>query len=147
MSDLPNGDRDDVSDERELPGGVLVVEDDDGLRGLEVTWLERALDQPVGGAATGTEAMERLDREAVAVLVLDRHLPDMGGHEIHGRLDETVFEGNVVVCSAVEPDERLNESNTAAYLTKPIMQDELVETVQRCLRDAVGTDRLPKDSP
>jgi DNA-binding response OmpR family regulator len=59
---------------------VMVVEDDDDLRGL----LEDALslEFEVLGCANGAEAAGRLQRETVDVLLTDMDLPAVGGEEL-----------------------------------------------------------------
>lgn len=112
---------------RQTDETVLVAEDNDTFREMVSIWLDRRW--TVREAATGTETLEKVD-ESVDVLVLDRRMPELDGPEVFDRLDETSFEGEVVVVSAFEPDDRLHEADVASYLTKPVDRDELLEHLE-----------------
>ncbi|SDZ76258.1 Response regulator receiver domain-containing protein [Haloplanus vescus] len=106
---------------------VLVADDDDAFRETLTLWLA---DSPwqTRTASSGSEALSKLD-DSVDAMVLDRRMPDLSGPEVIDRLDDTPFEGPVVVLSAFEPDDHLDDSDAAAYLTKPVDSDDLVETL------------------
>lgn len=106
---------------------VLVADDDDAFRETLLLWLA---DSPweTRTASSGSEALSKLDDD-VDAMVLDRRMPDLSGPEVIDRLDETDFDGPVVVLSAFEPDDHLDDDDAAAYLTKPIDGDALVDTL------------------
>ena len=60
------------------PAPVLIVDDDDLVRGLLVTRLER-LGIPVVTAASAEEALAMVEIMRVAALVLDLHMPGQSG--------------------------------------------------------------------
>jgi CheY-like chemotaxis protein len=60
------------------PAPVLIVDDDDLVRGLLVTRLER-LGIPVVTAASAEEALAMVEMMRVAALVLDLHMPGQSG--------------------------------------------------------------------
>lgn len=124
---VPDGDADaaDTTDEGTGPFTVLLVEDDEDFRETIRYWLGDDGRWNVRMASDGAEALELLD-DTVDVLVVDRHLPTVSGTEVVDRLDETSFDGSVVVLSAYEPNGHLNEDDVAAYLTKPIDREMLV---------------------
>ena len=82
-----------------VPGCVLVVEDEEGVRLVERLAL-RAKGWDVLEAADGTKALELLRTNHVDVMVLDLSLPDVDGWSV---LDFAVTHGGppVVVCSAL----------------------------------------------
>ncbi|WP_435066638.1 response regulator [Haloplanus sp. C73] len=106
---------------------VLVADDDDAFRETLLLWLA---DSPweTRTASSGSEALSKLDDD-VDAMILDRRMPDLSGPEVIDRLDDTDFDGPVVVLSAFEPDDHLDDDDAAAYLTKPIDGDALVETL------------------
>lgn len=109
---------------------ALVDDDDDAYRETLSLWLDEADGWTGEAAADGREALAKLDG-SVDALVLDRHMPTLSGPEVVERLDETGFDGPVVVLSAFTPDDHLAEGDVDEYLTKPIDQDTLVETLER----------------
>lgn len=117
----------------ESPYTVLIADDDDGLRETIRYWLTEQSDQwEVREASDGEEALEKID-DSVDILLLDRRMPELSGPEVLDRLDETDFDGKVVVVSAYESDEYLNENDVAEYIIKPIFQEEFVNQLQQSL--------------
>jgi len=109
---------------------VLVVDDSLSVRKV----VERALlgrQIEVVCAATGTEALERIEREAPDVVVCDVVMPDRDGYEIcefvkkHPRLGRTP----VLLMSGIVNDEvreRAARVQSADVLTKPFAADDLL---------------------
>ncbi len=60
------------------PAPVLVVDDDDLVRSILLSRLER-LNIPVVAAATAEEALAKMEMMRVAALVLDLHMPGQSG--------------------------------------------------------------------
>lgn len=112
---------------------VLLAEDDDAMRETMQRWLTNETQWDVMEASDGTETLNRLD-DTVDALVLDRRMPGHSGPEIVDRLDETDFDGTVVVVSAYRADSHLGEDDVANYLTKPIDR----ETFLAQLRQTIG---------
>lgn len=111
---------------------VLLTEDEAAMREAVALWLEDDGRWDVREARDGREALEKLD-ETIDVLVLDRRMPKLSGPEVVDRLDDTDFEGRVVVVSAYKPDDHLEVIDVEAYLTKPITREELIDQLERCV--------------
>ena len=62
---------------------ILVVDDERQLADLYATWVGD--DYAVRTAYDGQSALEQAD-EAVDVVLLDRHMPDLTGDEVLGRI-------------------------------------------------------------
>src|SRR5439155_636637 len=60
---------------------LLVIEDDDDFRAF-VADLLRGAGHQVAEAATGSEALARVQAERPSLVVLDVHLPDISGYEV-----------------------------------------------------------------
>lgn len=86
---------------------VLIVDDDDDLRGLLRVALGRSEKFSVVGEAGDGESALRLAVEARPnIVVLDLGLPDIAGHEVLSRLRTNLPDVRVVVFTGTEPDNR-----------------------------------------
>lgn len=110
---------------------VLVVDDEPGLADLFATWLADEWDVRV--AYDGETSLETMD-EAVAVVVLDRRLPDIPGDEVLDAIREAGYDCRVIMVTAIEPDFDIIEMGVDEYLVKPVANDDLLETVERVHR-------------
>jgi CheY-like chemotaxis protein/predicted regulator of Ras-like GTPase activity (Roadblock/LC7/MglB family) len=116
---------------------VLVVDDSLSVRKV----VERALlgrQMEVVCAATGTEALERIERDEPDVVVCDVLMPDKDGYEIcqfvkgHPRLARTP----VLLMSGIVNDEvraRAARVQSAAVLSKPFAADDLLRKLDALL--------------
>ena len=123
-----------ASDHTHAPGGVLVVDDDMGIRGV-LTQLLQDEGHRVASAANGQEALERLAAQRPpGVILLDLMMPVMNGWEFMNRRrdDERIASIPVIVISADgQVREKANAIGAVGYLTKPIDLDRLLDTVER----------------
>jgi two-component system response regulator AdeR len=110
---------------------VLVVEDEEELRRTYELWL--ANDYEVRTAAEGEAALELAD-EDVQVVLLDRMMPGLSGKETLAKLQERGVQAKFAMVTAVEPDFDIIEMGFDAYLTKPVDEDRLRDTIES-LRD------------
>jgi len=115
---------------------VLVADDDQELLEMYDLWLSSVQGVTAQTATDGDEALERLD-ETVDVAVLDRRMPETSGDEVAGAIAATYPDCTVVIASAFQPDENIDEQTYDRYLTKPVSRDELLETI-----DATATASL-----
>jgi CheY-like chemotaxis protein/predicted regulator of Ras-like GTPase activity (Roadblock/LC7/MglB family) len=116
---------------------VLVVDDSLSVRKV----VERALlgrQMEVVSAATGSEALERIERDEPDVVVCDVLMPDKDGYEIcqyvkrHPRLARTP----VLLMSGIVNDEvreRAARVQSAAVLSKPFAADDLLRRLDALL--------------
>ena len=112
---------------------MTVLLTDDAFRETERIWLARDGHWETREAVDGEEAPAAFDA-SVDVLVLDQHMPAVSGPEVVARLDETTFEGDVVV-SASRLDDRLPPDDVvAATLDKPVDHEKFVATLTRTVR-------------
>jgi response regulator of citrate/malate metabolism len=59
-------------------------------------------------------------------------MPKVSGPEVVARLDETAFQGDVVVVSATRLDDRLDDDDhVVASLDKPVTREEFVTAIAR----------------
>ena len=109
---------------------VLVVEDERALIELYVRWLGD--DYDVRTAEGGEEALEKFDGD-VDVALLDRLMPGMSGDEVLETIRERDTDCKVTMVTAVEPDFDVITMGFDDYLTKPVEQETLLETIDRLL--------------
>ena len=115
---------------------VLVVEDDLRTRELYRGILQAA-GHPVVAVDDGLDALKFLEATTPAAVVLDLGLPRVSGQDVyremkaHGVADHVP----VVVVTGNAPRDIENQG-FACVLRKPLDPDDLVSTVQRCIRAA-----------
>jgi two-component system, OmpR family, phosphate regulon response regulator PhoB len=116
---------------------ILVVEDDEDLRRLFRTVLALA-GYDVVEAGDGFEALNRIDQAPPDLVILDLVLPGISGMAVHQELTAQALTRQipivVITGSAIDP----SELNVACLLRKPILPDELIKAVRRCLTAASG---------
>lgn len=113
---------------------MLVVEDDDGVRGFLTFALENN-GYPASGVRTGEEAMAMLREHPAAVILIDGILPDMHGIRLaRAILEDAEFDLVAIsfVTGAIR-DGRPARSGVGA-LSKPLLARTLVEAVETLLR-------------
>jgi signal transduction histidine kinase len=115
---------------------VLCIEDNP----LSLEVLEHTLQKLPGielrVAREGGTGIDLARTTQPAIVLLDLHLPDMSGEAVLDRLraaPETATIPVVVISADVTERQRgrLREAGAAAYLTKPIVMDELLGTIRR----------------
>ena len=112
---------------------VLVVEDERDIRELLRRYLERA-GMAVRLAATGAEALLKLETLEPALVLLDLGLPDIDGAEILDRMGEAV--PVIVLTARGTSADRIAGFRAGAddYVVKPFSPTEVVLRVQAVLR-------------
>ncbi|WP_052668243.1 response regulator [Nitriliruptor alkaliphilus] len=111
---------------------VLVIEDDDDIRGLIVSKLER-LGCTVREAVTGEAGMGELHRPP-DLLVLDVLLPGIDGWEVLRRVRATEATARVpVLVLTIERPESIPDLEPGEFLPKPFAARRFEETVRRLL--------------
>src|SRR3954454_18973410 len=127
-----------------LERSVLVVEDDPELRGV----LGRGLREEgfsVDAVATGAELLDRVERVAPDVVVIDIGLPDADGRDLCQALRARGIQTPVLFLTARDAlVDRIAGFDAGGddYLTKPFALVELVARIQAVLRRSGGDDAL-----
>jgi DNA-binding response OmpR family regulator len=115
---------------------VLVVDDDESIR----VALERALRLEgfaVQSAAGGLEALDLVDQDQPAVMVLDVTMPDISGVTVTARLRERGVDVPICILSARdEVHDRVAGLQAGAddYVVKPFELEELIARLHALLR-------------
>jgi DNA-binding NtrC family response regulator len=120
---------------------VLIAEDDDGVRVLLRTALERK-GFDVIAAADGRAALDLLDRDdlAIDVVVSDVHMPGASGLDVLDRARTTHPGIALVLASGTDRWEPPPEHVAAdvSLLEKPYGLDRLMEAIETALARASG---------
>lgn len=116
---------------------VLVIDDDPGV----VSWIvESLLDEGfrASGETSALQAIERLRREAIDLVVSDIEMPEMRGLDLLRALHETRPNQMVLLITAFGSIDLAVESVRAGavdFLAKPFRAEVLVLAIQRALRE------------
>jgi two-component system repressor protein LuxO len=123
---------------------VLIVEDVPSLADSYAAFLAR---EPVTVdiAHTGRDAIDSLERQPAAVVILDVHLPDMNGLEILRRLKSLGAPADVIIITSEGSVKLAVEAmrfGAFDFIMKPFTRDRLSITVRNALEHRRLSDRL-----
>jgi two-component system KDP operon response regulator KdpE len=118
---------------------VLVVEDDDEVRGVLVRELG-SRGYRVQDAADGRAALERWEAGRPDVVLLDLGLPDMDGLEVIRRIRRDAMTPIVILSARFAEREKVEALERGAddFVTKPFGIDELHARLRVALRRGAG---------
>ena len=126
---------------------ILVVEDESSIASFVALYLKNA-GYSVRTAATGVDALEKVEADTPALIVLDLMLPDIDGIEVCRRI-RTSSDVPILMLTAREEDvDKIIGLEVGAddYMTKPFNPRELVARVKSILRRATSERRLPESA-
>jgi two-component system, chemotaxis family, chemotaxis protein CheY len=118
-----------------LPPSILVIDDDDDLRGVVADSLEEA-GYRVQTAVHGRDALtQMLDGLFPDLILLDLLMPEMNGWALMAELKaRPALAAIPVVVVSAGGDKALNSAPVnAGCLAKPFALSRLLDTVERCL--------------
>jgi two-component system KDP operon response regulator KdpE len=118
-------------------GRILVVDDDPQIRRvMRVTLIAQGYE--VNDARSGEEALEKLRREAVDLVLLDMNMPGLGGVETCRliRADSEVAIVMLTVRDAEADQVDALDAGADDYVTKPFRTQELLARIRAALRRA-----------
>ncbi len=117
-----------------LPFQILLVDDEPGFRMALETILGRA-GFTVHAVSTGSEALAKVKKTPVGLILLDLVLPDMNGRDVLARLKKGKHCRRipvVVFTGATETDpQEILRLGASEFLTKPFSDTVLLEVVTR----------------
>jgi CheY-like chemotaxis protein len=106
---------------------VLVVDDEEDVVKVYALALGDAYE--VREAYGGEQALENVD-DGVDVVLLDRRMPGLSGEEVLEAIRERGVDVRVALVTAVDPDFDIAGMDLDAYLTKPVDDEDIRETVE-----------------
>ncbi|HVL69306.1 MAG TPA: response regulator [Vicinamibacterales bacterium] len=116
---------------------ILVAEDDDDLRRLYRTALIVA-GYEVREAATGLDALQRIDAAPPDLIVLDLMLPKVSGFGVLYDLKAQAHTCRIPVIVVTGTSDDVRSEHVALVLRKPVAPDDLVAAVEQCLAAGGG---------
>lgn len=116
---------------------VLVIDDDDDIRGLVVTLLQRA-GITTRGAPNGREGLREFHSWRPDLVVLDVAMPELDGWSVLDRIRDMSAVPVLMLTARGDELERVRGLQAGAddYVVKPFGRQELVARVQALLRRA-----------
>jgi DNA-binding response OmpR family regulator len=127
---------------------VLVIDDDDDIRGLVVTLLERA-GITVHDAPNGRDGLREFHSWRPDLVVLDVSMPELDGWNVLDRIRDMSAVPVLMLTARGDELERVRGLQAGAddYVVKPFGKQELVARVQALLRRAAqGTPQEEQES-
>jgi len=125
------------SDPPDSVPNILVVDDDQALRGLFTTLLTKK-GFAVDTATDGRVAFDQLQRHTYSVILLDLMMPEVNGFELLEKLrreSPTLLDRVIVMTGASQRSiESLDTSRIWGLIRKPFDIDQLVSSAQDCAR-------------
>jgi DNA-binding response OmpR family regulator len=119
---------------------ILIVDDDkDLLLGLNIRL--KASGYNVILAADALSALSKAQQERPDLIILDIALPGGDGFLVMNRLNSPQINLNIPVIILTAKDSKVNEeralkSGAAAFLRKPVDNDELIGTIRKALQES-----------
>lgn len=114
---------------------LLLVEDDPAIvHVLGATLAFGGYDSH--SVASGREALNRIDTDQYCALLLDLHLPDLGGSELVRMVRERTAAPILVLSDQVSPDASVSALDAGAddFIQKPFLPAELLARIRAALR-------------
>ena len=106
---------------------IMIVDDEEIIRESFLHWFEK-LGHRVDAAASGLEALEKLEKSPFEVLFVDIKMPGMDGIELLGKVKEEYPETIVVIITAygsIETAVKAMKMGATDYLLKPFKPEQL----------------------
>jgi two-component system, OmpR family, phosphate regulon response regulator PhoB len=121
---------------REVPKRILVVEDDEALRGLYRTTFALA-GYAVEEASDGLVALNAIDNSPPDLVVLDLMLPTVSGFVVQQDIAARTRTRSIPVIIVTGSDDKMiDQLGVACVLRKPVSPDHVLDTVRACLHEA-----------
>jgi PAS domain S-box-containing protein len=119
---------------------ILVVEDNE-INQLVISRMLNLLGARVHMAADGQEALACLQQQAYSAVIMDLHMPNMGGLEATRRIREQLGLTQVPIIAltagdALEEKEKCLSSGMNAFITKPVKQDKIAQAITELIRQS-----------
>jgi DNA-binding response OmpR family regulator len=114
---------------------VLVVDDEKMIREAVASYLQKQGFE-VLQAETGREALQILEKETIAFVILDLMLPDLSGEEVCATIRKQSRVPIIMLTAKTMETDMLNGLNLGAddYITKPFSLKNLYARMQAVLR-------------
>lgn len=119
---------------------VAVVDDEEAVR-IALGRLLRSARIDVETFSSGAEFLESMKEHQPDCVILDLHMPQVGGFAVQARLTEAGIRLPTVVITGHDTDEareRARAGGASAYLRKPVDDQALLDAITDAVRGAVS---------
>ncbi|MBS0287228.1 MAG: hybrid sensor histidine kinase/response regulator [Proteobacteria bacterium] len=121
--------------EKQAPCKVMIVDDSTTVRQVTSRFLKRHGFKPLT-AIDGVDAFEIMEQELPDIVLLDIEMPRMDGFQVVEKMKQSTLFKNIPVImitsrSGEKHRERAMKAGADAYLTKPYLEDELLQLLQQ----------------
>ena len=119
--------------------GVIAIVDDDASARLSLLRVVQSAGYQAETFASTREFLDWLPRNHAACLMLDVHMNDLSGFDLHERLAvPTIF---ITARDDAPTLERIAKSRAAGHLRKPFAAPTILDAIRRAIRTT--RERLP----
>ena len=115
---------------------ILVVDDEKNIR-LTISQSLEPLDLPIWTAASGEEALQKLQESPFGLVLLDMKMPRMGGMEVLRRIKEDWPNIRVIIITAhgtIESAVEAMKLGAVDFIQKPFSPDDIRELAKSVLK-------------
>ncbi|NDV21302.1 response regulator [Desulfovibrio sp. JC022] len=112
---------------------LLVAEDSAPVRLVLKTYLGKLGITPKF-AEDGREAMEMLTSNNFDIIIMDVHMPELGGREVVTKAREKGIKTPIIAMTTGDDPELLSsciESGYNGFLLKPILKEDVINTIKK----------------
>lgn len=109
---------------------VLIVDDEENVAEMHAYRVERKYKALV--ATGGNEALDAISTNT-DIVILDRRMPKLSGDEVLDKIRDQGYNCQVVMVTAINAGEKINELDFDDYITKPIGDDTLLRAIEEQL--------------
>lgn len=114
---------------------VMIAEDDFRIAGIHEQFLSKIGEvEVVGKVLNGKETLERLQKEAVDLLLLDIYMPDFLGTQLLPEIRKHHPYVDVIIITAATDIDLVKDSviyGVFDYIIKPLKMERFVETIEK----------------
>lgn len=115
--------------------GILVVDDDEGMRGMLFLLLSR-LGYRVAVAENGREALELFSKDRISLVLTDMCMPEMDGLTLAAKVKDASPNTPVIMITGSRIQEGAERGCVDHIIFKPFQLDDIHQAVEMALRGA-----------
>jgi putative nucleotidyltransferase with HDIG domain len=137
-----------ITEEKKIADTVIFVDDEEYIRN-SIIRLFSDIDMRILSASSAGEALGHFQREEIAVIISDNHMPGMKGIDLFTKIKEIspdtmkiLMTGYADLATAVDA---INRGEVFRFITKPWEDDALIQTVQEAIRRYQIVQSLKKE--
>ena len=116
---------------------ILIVDDEDEARGMLGAYLMRNLECEVSETRDGRDALERIDKEPLDLILLDIKMPGISGLDVLERAKELHPDTGVIIISGYDSPQVVKDAfqkGASEYIPKPSSREVVLDKVVEILK-------------